>query len=87
MKTFIAALFLFFPATALAWDGTDAVEGGMVEIEKGEYVRPGQTIEVYDHETGQYHMMDVYDMYNVYGGTTIEAYDYETGETRYLDMD
>lgn len=37
---------------AFAWDGTNATTGSSVEIERGQLVRSGRTIEVYDSDQG-----------------------------------
>ena len=36
----------------LAWDGTNTTTGTSIEIERGQIVRSGRTIEVYDSERG-----------------------------------
>ncbi len=79
-----AALVLAWPAHA--WDGTDVDTGNDVEIERGNLVRSGRDIEVYDYETGEYHDVTVEDI-NRYGGTVeIEVFDNTTGETRTLEF-
>ena len=91
MKKFAFALVMTMAMVvlpALAWDGYDYDTGDYVEIGKGNLVRRGETIEVYDYSTGNYHQMDVEGIQRNYGGgVEIDAYDHETGEYRTLDMD
>jgi hypothetical protein len=71
---------------AHAWDGTNTGTGSSVEIEKGQLVRSGETIEVYDSSVG-YKSYDV-DSISRSGGTVeIEATDTATGEITTLEMD
>lgn len=71
---------------AFAWDGTNTTTGTTVEIERGQLVRSGRTIEVYDSERG-YKDYDV-DSIRRYGRSVeIEATDTETGESTTLEMD
>jgi hypothetical protein len=71
---------------ASAWDGTNTTTGSSVEIERGQLVRSGRTIEVYDSERG-YKEYDV-DGIRRYGRSVeIEATDTETGESTTLEMD
>ena len=74
--------------TAAAWDGENTDTGAPVEIEKGQLVREGRTVEYYDYEKGEYREMDVDDMTSNYsGGVTIEGTDSETGETIEIEME
>ncbi|WOH58505.1 DUF5334 family protein [Bradyrhizobium sp. BWC-3-1] len=71
---------------ALAWDGTNTTTGSSVEVERGQLVRSGRTIEVYDSEHG-YKEYDV-DSIRRYGRTVeIEATDATTGESTTFEMD
>jgi len=83
------ALFgvLLMPAVSLAWDGYDWDGGVDVEIGKGNLVRPGSSIEIYDYGTGQYHDVEVQSVTG--GGSTVEVevYDNTTGEYRILEME
>ncbi|MGY3472484.1 DUF5334 family protein [Bradyrhizobium ottawaense] len=73
-------------AEAAAWDGTNTTTGSSIEIERGQLVRSGRTIEVYDSEHG-YKQYDV-DSIRRYGRSVeIEATDTETGESTTLEMD
>lgn len=71
---------------AFAWDGTNTTTGSSVEIERGQLVRSGRTIEVYDSNQG-YKEYDV-DSIRRFGRTVeIEATDTSTGESTRLEMD
>ncbi|MBB4362154.1 uncharacterized protein YycO [Bradyrhizobium sp. CIR18] len=71
---------------AFAWDGTNTTTGSNVEIERGQLVRSGRTIEVYDSTQG-YKEYDV-DSIRRFGRTVeIEATDTSTGESTTLEMD
>ena len=91
MKKFafvVAVIMLMMALPVLAWDGYDYDKGAYVEIGKGNLVRRGETIEVYDYSTGRYHLMDVDAIQRKYGGgVEIEVYDHETGENRTLEME
>jgi hypothetical protein len=74
-------------ATAVAWDGVDSGTGGSVEIGKGNFVRSGSSIEVYDHNAGEYRNVDVQSIRR-YGSTVeVEVYDNDSGKYRTFDMD
>lgn len=49
---FIVAML--FATPCMAWDGYDYDKGNFIEIEKGNLVRRGRTIEIYDYDDGQY---------------------------------
>ncbi|MGE0666922.1 MAG: DUF5334 family protein [Sphingomonadales bacterium] len=70
-----------------AWDGEDEETGGGVTIEKGNLVRAGQDIEIYDQETGEYHDVTVESIRSSGSGATVDVYDNDTGEYRTLDME
>ena len=83
---FAASVALVSTNLAVAWDGTNTVTGSSVEIERGQLVRSGRTIEVYDSTEG-YNEYDV-DSIRRYGRTVeIEATDSATGESTTLEMD
>lgn len=83
---FFLALSLIATA-ALSWDGTNAETGDCVEIERGNLVRSGEEIEVYDCASGSYRYLEVEDVDGSGYGVEIEAYDPETGEYIYLEME
>jgi len=85
MLVLAAALCAAVPA--FAWDGTDADTGGGVEIGKGNLVRTGRDIEIYDHESGEYRDVQVESMTSTGSGVEIEVYDYDSGEYRTIEME
>ncbi len=90
MKALILSLAIVLGTASLAtaWDGYDWNKGSYVEIEQGNLVRTGETIEIYDYSDGRYKDVEVTDI-NRYGSSSVEVevYDHETGEHRILDMD
>jgi hypothetical protein len=75
------------PFTASAWEGEELDSGDSIEIESGNLVRPGQEIEVYNWDEGDY---DYYDVERVdrYGSEVeVEVYDYQEGEYEILRME
>lgn len=74
-----------FPA--FAWDGYDHQNDAIVEIERGNLVRPGREIEFYDHKAGEYRQLDIDSVYRSGGSVIVEGFDSETGELRELEMD
>ncbi|MGO6845940.1 DUF5334 family protein [Rhizobium ruizarguesonis] len=82
-----AVFLLTIPVVALAWDGVDSGSGGAVEIEKGNLVRSGETIEVYDLEAGEYRSVDVQSIQRSGGSVEFEVYDNDSGEYRTFEMD
>lgn len=89
MKSVITLLLLLLPFTATAWDGYDYESGSSVEIDKGNLVREGEEIEIYDYETGEYKDVEVQSITGDGSGSgaEVEVYDYDTGEYRTLDME
>jgi hypothetical protein len=87
LRSLAISLLVFLPAHAIAWDGYDYQNGTYVEIERGNLVRSGNDIEVYDYSTGEYHNMTIENI-NRYGRSVeIEVYDWNNDEYRTLDMD
>jgi hypothetical protein len=84
-----AALLLAttYPLSAFAWDGYDYERGVYVEIAKGNLVRPGRTIEVYDYGEGRYKDYDVESVRKSGANIEIVVTDSETGEERTFEMD
>ena len=74
-------------SAGFSWDGVDSESGAQVEIEKGNVVRSGRDIEVYDYEAGQYHDITVDDINRSGGSVEIEGYDNTTGEDRSFEFD
>ena len=69
----------------LGWDGRR--DGRIGEIGKGNLVREGLDIEVYDYEAGEYRDVTVEDITPSGSNVQIELYDNETGEYRALEME
>lgn len=73
---------------AFAWDGYDYGQGNYIEIEKGNLVRRGETIEIYDYgEDGGYKEVEVENISRYGNSVEIEVYDTQSGEYRTFDMD
>ena len=86
-KTLIAALVVLGGYDlAVAWDGTNTTTGSSVEIERGQLLRSGRTIEVYDSSDG-YKEYEVDSIRRSGGTVEIEATDSATGESTTLEMD
>ena len=84
---FLFFLTLLFPFSSFCWDGFDWENGAFVEIEKGNLVREGEPIEVFDYQRGRYIDMEVNDVNTFGSGVEIEATDLSSGEVRTFDMD
>lgn len=83
-KLFVLFLMLIiFNIPVFSWDGYDYDTGNYIEIEKGNLVRAGNDIEIYDYESGEYRDVEVQGMV----GNELEVYDYDTGEYRTFEMD
>lgn len=87
MKFTAAVLAGLLSFSAQAWDGYDSESGALVEIESGNLVRPGETIEFYDHDSGEYRSADVESISSYGSSVEVEVYDYDSGEYRTLEMD
>lgn len=88
MKKFFALLFLLvFVLPSFSWDGYDWDKNTYVEIEKGNLVRRGREIEVYDYSTGQYKHYEVDNIRSRTNHVDLDVYDSETGEYRQFEMD
>ena len=79
----LVLLSVFIVPCAFAWDGYDVDNGHSIEIEKGNLVRSGNDIEVFDYDTGEYKDYEVQSVNN----NEVEVYDYDTAEYRTFDMD
>jgi hypothetical protein len=85
--TFGALLTTLLAPCSFAWEGVETESGNDVEIEKGNLVRFGESIEYYDHSEGEYKSVTVNDI-NRYGNIIeIEVTDDETGEALTLEME
>lgn len=86
MQYFALFLLAVMSFPSYSWDGYDYGTGAAVEIGKGNLVRPGNEIEIYDYSTGQYKDVEVESIQNNGSSTEIEVYDQGSGESRTLDM-
>ena len=87
-KTFAALMLVLLSCVpAMAWDGFDSDSGSSVEIEQGNLVRSGQTMEYFDHSTGDYSTGEVIDVTRYGNSVEVEVYDLNSGENRTFDMD
>lgn len=77
----------FASAPALSWEGVELESGNSIEIEEGNLVRTGETIDYFDWDEDEYRTVTIDDI-SRYGDTVeIEATDDETGETVTLEME
>jgi Family of unknown function (DUF5334) len=83
---FAACFILFGSNSAFCWDGTNSNTGSSVEIERGQLVRPGRTVEVNDSTEG-YKEYDVDSIRHSGRTVEIEVTDSATGESATLEMD
>lgn len=87
MKKIAISVLALVSELCLAWDGYDYQKGQFIEIEKGNLVRSGREIEVFDYSEG-YKTYEVESINSrAFGGAEIEVRDPGTGETRTFDMD
>jgi hypothetical protein len=83
----IAAMFTIAAVSgALGWDGVDQQTGAAVEIDRGELVRSGNSIDVYDSEQG-YKTYEVENIQRFGSSVEIEVTDPDTGDTKVLEME
>lgn len=88
MKNLITAISILAAAThAFAWDGYDADNGAYVKIEKGNLVRSGRDIEIYDYSQGEYIDVTVESIRANGRYVEVEVTDHTTGESRTLEME
>ena len=80
-------LFFMAAISCLAWSGYDLETGECVEIEKGNLVRRGQDIEIYDCKNGKYKIVNVESISKGGDSVEIEVYDYEENKIRILEME
>lgn len=83
MKKLLLIVLCITTLPCFSWDGYDYDRGDYIEIERGNLVRVGNDIEIYDYSTGTYKDVEVQSISN----GEIEVYDYDTDEYRTFDMD
>jgi hypothetical protein len=86
MKLIIFLLSALVATSATAWSGYDYERGTFVDIEKGNLVRPGRDIEIYDYQGG-YREVEVQSIRRVGSSVEVEVVDRDTGDVRTLEMD
>lgn len=82
----ILLILAFLPSAAFSWDGINAQNAERITIESGTLVREGKTIDVYDHESGNYKTVIVEDIRTTGITKQIDITDPDTGETETYDM-
>lgn len=88
MKKLITAIsILAATSCTFAWDGYDTKNDAHVEIEKGNLVRSGRDIEIYDHSQGKYIDVAVESIRANGNYVEIEVTDHATGQSRTLEME
>lgn len=80
-------LFLTVAISCFAWGGYDLKTGECVEIGKGNLVRRGQDIEIYDCKDGKYKIVNVKSISKVGDSVEIEVYDYKKNKVRIFEME
>lgn len=86
MRPAIVVISLLVGGPGFAWEGTDTGTGNTVEIEKGQTVREGREIEVYDYGSGSYRSVDVDSVRQSGGSVEIEGTD-SSGKSVILEME
>lgn len=86
MKKLLVLLVYSLSMSAFGWNGYDYENSTYVEIEKGNLVRRGREIELYDYQRG-YINVEVESIRRVGSKVEVEVTDLETGELRTLEMD
>jgi hypothetical protein len=83
----VLAILLFCDPSFAAWEGYDYKRGEYIEIDKGNLVRPGRDIEIYNQRTGEYRDVEVDNIRRTGSRVEIEVYDHNTNEYRTFEMD
>lgn len=86
-KVGFAVFACLISAGAFAWDGQDATTNAIIEIDAGNLVREGETIDFYDHDAGEYRTGDVQSINQFGSSVEVEVYDNDSGEYRTFEMD
>lgn len=85
-KVFIVLLLSCFMLPAFSWSGYDWETNSYVDIGRGNLVRRGKEIEVFDYNTGEYKNYEVERVRNKGHRTDVEVYDWDTNEYRTFEM-
>ena len=83
----LLAVLIFNENTkSFAWDGIDTETNSEIEIGKGELVRRGHDITIYDYEKG-YRDVSIENITRFGSTVEIEVYDWQSGEYTTLEME
>ena len=86
--TLLALHFALASTSAFAWSGYDYENNTYVDIDKGNLVRSGSDIEIYDHREGEYRNVRVESIRSSGSRRVeVEVTDQQTGDIRTLEMD
>lgn len=80
-------IFCMLSVFSYAWDGYDYQAKSFVEIEKGNLVKRGKDIEIYDYKDGTYKDVEVQSVRKSGNSVEVEVYDYKSKKYRTLEMD
>lgn len=83
----IIALLFLQTEMSYAWDGYNYDDGNFVEIEKGNRVRSGSDIEVYNYGSGEYHDVTVESITRYGNSVELEVYNWDTGSYETYEME
>ena len=83
----ILLIILFFNNPVFAWDGYDYENDTAIEIGKGNLVREGNIIKIYDWKADQYHEVQVKLMEDSFNSVRLEVYDLDTKQNRVFEME
>ena len=86
MKKVIVLVLLLMCIPVYAWEGYDYEANSAVSIGKGNLVRRGSEIEVFDYGAGEYKNYEVEYINRVGNIVKVEVYDYENDTYRTLEM-
>ena len=88
MKIFVVLfLLLLFGHNAFAWDGYDRQNDAAIEIGRGNLVREGNIIKIYDWKEDEYHDVEVRQMEDSFKSVRLEVYDLDSQQERIFDME
>lgn len=88
MKKLVLFILLFvFCLPAVSWEGYDPESDSYIEIGKGNLVRRGREIEIYDWKTDEYRTYEVESIQRTGNTVELEVYDYERNKYRVFEME
>lgn len=89
MKNLIFTLLFtaLFSNMCYAWDGYDYENGDFVEIDKGNNVKYGNDVEVYNYSDGKYYDVRVEDVNRLGNSVEVEVYNYDKDRYETYEMD